>query len=710
MKAAFVSLLGARLVGAFLTSSVLLGSQALGQVDVQRVGSKLEASWSSVKVGQWELVDDQGQVCANGQVNPGRNLVKLRKMASPEDLTLRIRNNDGSSPIEKRIPGIKNISHLAKPNDAARIYQVPVRSYFAKGYGEAQAGKLNEFTAERLLEIKDLGIDYIWVTGVLEHSSRLQTDPDVVKGDGGSYYAIYDNWDVSSQIGTIEDFERFIDRAHQNGLRVIIDFVANHTARVHRTDIGCKQNIDFGVADQTVHFFSPSNNYYYVGDSTFTPPTQNGTDGADGFFDTDIFTPGIQPERPSRVTGNDIISSTPQIYDWFETVKLNYGFDISNRTAHYDPMPRTWTQMLDVANYWIEKGVDGFRVDFAHAVPMPFWRYFANELKHVQPNIFLLAEAYETDRRMMIPGFSYHAMLDAGFDSVYDSDLYWAMHSQVQRPGDMRSASASKSPGVNGPNVDRGFLFTRYMENHDEERVASRHFAQWIGNRNDRAMLGLAYTAYLGLMPGHLMLHGGQELQEDASVYGRYAGDNGRTSIFDFIYQSQTREWLFGSRPQWMAEFRGRYRDLLHLKSQPAFVARHSKEKPSLVDLDGANWYKEQSKFIAAYVRYDGDDAYLVVVNGDPFVAHEATIHFTDQMDRDSLGALSALGIDNSTRRYTFKEVFSRKGWEPRDPNIQGAGLPGWVFYKSGNVPSGLFLGAIPAASTFVFKIEPTEE
>jgi hypothetical protein len=155
-----------------------------------------------------------------------------------------------------------------------------------------------------------------------------------------------------------------------------------------------------------------------------------------------------------------------------------------------------------------------------------------------------------------------------------------------------------------------------------------------------------------------------------------------------------------------MVEFRDRYKDLLHLKGLPAFTARHSYAEPSLVDLDGANWYKDQSRFVSSYVRFAGGDAYLVVVNGDPFVAHEATIHFTDQMDRDSLGALSAAGIDNSEQRYVFTEVFSRKGWTPRDPNVQGVGVPGWTLYKSGNVPSGLFLGSVPAATTYVFKIE----
>jgi hypothetical protein len=363
--------------------------------------------------------------------------------------------------------------------------------------------------------------------------------------------------------------------------------------------------------------------------------------------------------------------------------------------------------MIDVARYWVEKGVDGFRVDFAHPVPIEFWRVFAAELRALQPDTFLLAEAYETDNAMKLPGFTYYNLFDAGFDAIYDSDLFWAMSGQVQRPGNMRSAVPSRSPALAAAIVERGFLFTHYMENHDEVRVASRFFAPFTSERGARAGLGLAYTAYLALMPGHFLLHGGQELQEDASVFGPYAGDNGHTSIFDYVYQPQTRTWIQGPRPQWMSDFRARYRDLIALKKTAAFSAPHRADAPSLIDLDGANANADQSQWIAAYVRWQGSDAYVVVTNSDPQVAHDATIHFTAQGDADTLGALAALGVENSARRYVFTEVFSRQSWVPTDPAIQGAGLPGWMLYQPSAVPSGLYLGQVPAATTYVFKISP---
>jgi|GEM_PF-333987 len=680
---------------------------------IERTGTSLTITWQDTSAGAWQLRDDNGLTCASGAIAPGENRLHFPKTAIPANLRL-VLAREGQPDRMYPIAGTQTISQLKKPSNATVIYQVPVRTHFARNSDFNSTGKLSDLTDSRLAEIKALGNEYIWLTGVLEHSTVANMDPDVVKGDAGSYYAITDNWDVSQQIGTIIDFKMAVARAHAAGLRVIIDFVANHTARVHRTDVTCKEQMDFGRSDYKNQFFYQGNNYYYVQNSTFSPPPRNGTPGVDGIFDTDIFSAGLQYETPAKVTGNDIRSASPDISDWFETVKLNYGFDIDSRKGFYNPRPRTWDQMVDVAKYWMMHGVDGFRVDFAHAVPMEFWRHFANELKRLNPEVFLLAEAYEKDERMKIPGFSYQAMLSAGFDSVYNSEQYWSLRQQAIHPGDMRAANPAWTPAHDEANQAKGYLFTHYMENHDEIRLAARVFSPWVGDRAQRANLGLTYAAYSALLPGHFLMHGGQEVGEDASVFGHYAGDNGRTSIFDFVYQPYTRHWLYEQRPGWMVAFRDRYEKLLTLKNRSPFNLPHSRSKPSYIDLDGANWTKDQSKWIGAYIRYSSDrsgnqngkgNAWLVVTNSDPFAGHVATLHFTPVDGQDRLGALAALGIKNDSTRYFFKEVFSREGWVPRDPGVDGEGLPGWVMFRAGDVPSGLHLGEIPAATTFVFEL-----
>jgi glycosidase len=666
---------------------------------ISRDGSILRVTWDAGAPGRWQVLGERGVLCASGTYDRGRNTFELSKTPSHENLQIVIGDADRS--ISRSAPGRVRYSNLPKPSGSSVIYQLPVRTYLAKGMGPEATGRLVDVTTERLREIKELGTDYLWLTGMLEHASPQNANRKIVKGDAGSYYAIHDNWDISPQLGTLNEFSELVERAHSVGLRVLIDLVANHTSRVHRTDVTCKEAIDFGKHDSTDRFFSADNNYYYIQGTQFVPPNQPGLD-----WDAEV---PLEPEIPAKVTGNDIVSATPSITDWYETVKLNYGWELERRFGAYNPRPKTWDQMLDVARYWLAKGVDGFRIDFAHAVPMEFWRFFAAELKQSNPEVFLLAEAYQRDERMKVPGFSYSAFLDAGFDSVYNSDVYWGLRQQAIQSGSVRSANPLYTPSMDRAVVSRGHMFTQYMENHDEVRLASRSFAPWLGDRVARANLGLAYSAYVALLPGHFLIHGGQELQEDASIYGRFAGDNGRTSIFDFTYQALTRQWLYDGRPDWLRSFRDKYRRLLSLKRNEFFSKPHSSSRPTYVDLDGANWNKDQSRWIASYVRYANGKAWLVVLNSDPFSAHKATLHFTTEEWRDSHGILAAMGIENSDKRWRFREVFSREGWTPSDPAVPGEGLPGWVLYRPGNVPSGLHLGDIPPATTMVFEISPVE-
>jgi glycosidase len=666
-----------------------------------RSGSRLTVSISTEQVDTWQLEDVNGHVCARGKFPvpiAGIAQVTFNKVASDTHLVFRA----GSSVI--RIPGQRTLSPLSKLNNSARIYQLPVRTYTAHNTGYEHRGRFAALTTSVLQDIKDLGIDYVWLTGVLEQANPAQVDPDVVKGEAGSYYAIYDAWDASEDLGGLDQLEALIARAHANGLRVLIDLIPNHTARVHQTDVTCKEHLNFGTHDDKSKFSAFNNNYYYIQGTTFVPPVQIAA-GADGIFDSDLITDGIQPELPAKVTGNNVISPAPSVNDWFETVKLNYGTNL-NRDQHIvGERPRTWLQIFDVAQYWVSKGVDGFRVDFAHVVPPQFWAWFVSELRAINPAVYLIAEAYEGAGN---DASRYSELFRAGFDSVYHSNLYWRMHDSARNPAQARVGTAAQSPMMRPEHVLEGDMFTHYMENHDELRLASRFFTPSLSTRHQRAHLGLAYTTYLGLLPGNLLIHGGQEFKEDASVFGPYAGDNGRTSIFDWVYQPFTQAWYHGDRTGEMTHFRQRYQHLLALKGQSPFNLRHAQSQPTFYDLELANSGKEQSHWIAAYVRADPESgsAYLIVINSDPNQSHATTVHFTSVDHQDPTGVLAAIGASIGDQRLLFTEVFTQPGWVPHDPNIDGMGVPGRYLFRSGGVPSGLFLGDVPAATIMVLKID----
>ena len=170
-------------------------------------------------------------------------------------------------------------------NEKIIIYQVFTRLFGnsntrCKNNGaidENGCGKLADFTAKALSEIKNLGATHIWYTGVIEHAtqtnySRYGIRPDhpaVVKGKAGSPYAIKDYYDVDPDMANsipdrMKEFENLVKRSHKAGLKVIIDFVPNHVARQYHSDAKPEGVVDLGENDNLEMAFSPQNNFYYI--------------------------------------------------------------------------------------------------------------------------------------------------------------------------------------------------------------------------------------------------------------------------------------------------------------------------------------------------------------------------------------------------------------------------------------------------------------
>ena len=127
---------------------------------------------------------------------------------------------------------------------------------------ENGVGKFNDFTDKALNEIKDLGVTYIWYTGVPHHDvitdytkyGISNDDPDIVKGRAGSPYAVKDYYNVNPDLAEnvehrLEEFENLIERSHSAGLKVIIDIVPNHVARNYQSLTNPKGTSDFGAED-----------------------------------------------------------------------------------------------------------------------------------------------------------------------------------------------------------------------------------------------------------------------------------------------------------------------------------------------------------------------------------------------------------------------------------------------------------------------------
>lgn len=406
---------------------------------------------------------------------------------------------------------------------------------------ENGVGKLNDINDKALQEIKKMGFTYVWYTGVIEHATMTDysqfgikaDDPDIVKGRAGSPYAIKDYYDIDPDLvvdvhNRIGEYEALIKRTHNNGLKVLMDLVPNHVARTYGSDVKPAGVRDFGQDDDKSKAFSPTNDFYYMPGQPFVVPAGYNPGGdefksplKDGKFD----------ENPAKATGNDVFSAAPLINDWFETMKLNYGVDyMDHRRGYFDPIPPLWNKVYNILHYWSEKGVDGFRCDMVEMVPIEFWGWVIPKLKAEHPGIIFIGEAYDKGK--------YNDYIFKGkFDYLYDKvGLYDAIKRLTRDEHNSSTWEINAVWNHDSKGIDEHML--RFMENHDEQRIASNDFAgnPWL------AVPGMIVTATLNTGP--VMVYFGQEVGEPAIGNEGFSGNDGRTSIFDYWGVPEYQKWV----------------------------------------------------------------------------------------------------------------------------------------------------------------------
>ena len=432
------------------------------------------------------------------------------------------------------------------------IYQLLPR-YFGntnatnKLYGSKEengVGKFNDITPKALQELKKLGVNYVWYTGVVEHATMTdytaygikQDDPDIVKGKAGSPYAIKDYYDVDPDLAVdvknrMEEYQNLINRTHSEGLKMIMDFIPNHVARTYQSDAKPAGVIDFGAQDDKTKAYSPQNDYYYIPGKNFIVPA--GTDAGGAQFSHPL-KDGKFDENPAKVTGNNVFSEKPSIDDWYETMKLNYGYDLQNGKNYLDPVPPVWTKMRDILVFWAKKGVDGFRCDVAEFVPVEFWHWVIPEVRKINPNMVFIAEAYDPSKYANYVSYG-------GFNYMYDKvGLYDALKPLIKNEANATVATMRKVVQSQEGGLSNHML--RFLENHDEERIASKGFAQ----KPEYAKAAMVLTATLG--SGPVMIYSGQEVGEQGAGIEGFGGDDNRSTIFDYWGQPQHQQWLNGGK------------------------------------------------------------------------------------------------------------------------------------------------------------------
>ena len=489
------------------------------------------------------------------------------------------------------------------------IYQVLVRLFgnttkqpvFNGSIAENGCGKMNDFTAKALNEVRKMGFTHIWYTGLLEHATQTNYEvfgirpdhPAVVKGRAGSPYAVKDYYDIDPDLACdvekrMNEFESLVERTHSADLKIIMDFIPNHVARAYYSDAKPDGVVDLGETDHTEWAFSPLNNFYYCQNQLFNPT-----------FDINGYV-----EFPAKVTGNDCFSANPNTNDWYETVKLNYGVHyLHGAEKHFTPIPNTWYKMYEMLRFWAAKNVDGFRCDMAEMVPVEFWNWVISKLKAEFPELIFIAEVYNP---MLYRAYIYEGKFDYLYDKVGLYDKLRHILTSNHSASDITQCWQATSDIANH--------MLNFLENHDEQRIASDFFC-------GKAHLAFpAVVAMCTLWNNPIMMYAGQELGESGMDSEGFSGCDGRTTIFDYWPVKSLQNW-YNEGKFTLAQLTAEQKTIrnFYLKVLRLATAENSIVHGKFYDLQYANFdnrsFDTHKQY--AFLRYFENEFILVVINFD---------------------------------------------------------------------------------------------
>lgn len=495
---------------------------------------------------------------------------------------------------------------------------------------ENGVGKFNDFTDTALQAIRQLGVTHIWYTGVPHHAlirdytayGISNDDPDVVKGRAGSPYSVKDYYNVNPDLAVdparrLDEFKSLIKRTHENQLKLIIDIIPNHVARKYESVSRPDSVEDFGVRDDRTVEYHRDNNFYYLPGDSFRVPVAKGylpLGGAphplsDGKFN----------EQPAKWTGNGSRLPQPKQDDWYEAVKINYGIrpdgskDFDSLPSNYanlgiddhftfwqgKPVPSSWKKFRDIVLYWLNLGVDGFRFDMAEMVPVEFWSYLNSTIKTRYPAAILLAEVYNPSL--------YRSYIKMGkMDYLYDKvEFYDTLKHIIQGHGSADNLAAIQK---NMADIEHHML--HFLENHDEQRIASPEFA----GSPEKAKPAMVVSALISTSP--TLVYFGQELGEPGGENAGF-GKPSRTSIFDYIGVPHHQRWMNkgkfdgGQLSPKEKELRAFYKELLNFTIQSA-VLKGNYQEIQFYNRQHNPGYHDQ---LFGFARWDEKTQLLVLSN-----------------------------------------------------------------------------------------------
>ncbi|MEP2023663.1 MAG: alpha-amylase family glycosyl hydrolase [Reichenbachiella sp.] len=450
------------------------------------------------------------------------------------------------------------------------FYEIFVQS-FADSNGDG-IGDIPGMTS-KLDYLKDLGIDAIWLM-------PMSPSPSYHKYDVVDYRGIHPDY------GTLEDFKKFLDEAHARDIKVVMDFVINHSGYDHPWFQDAMSGKDAKYRD------------YYV------------------WADKDSVAEQIAKKETSFDSDN-IRQWHPVAGD--TTMEHYYGFFYGGMPdLNYDN-PAVRTEMYDAGKFWLEQiGVDGFRLDAAkHIYPddrakdsHAFWKEFKTEMEKANPDVYLIGEVW-ADASTASPyaaGFTSLFNFDRAFSILESVNKEKVVAANIEGHGYEIDSSANIADVINTSlpwfkKYNADFVEASFLSNHDQNRVASV-----LGD--DEAKIKLA-ASLLFTLPGTPYIYYGEEIGmlgmkpdeniREPMLWEMVSSDQMRTSWMEAVYTTDDSVSPVAVQQADDGSILNHYKALVALKKEDVF---------SLGDIQNLDFKK--SGIIAFTRSYNGESVAVV--------------------------------------------------------------------------------------------------
>ncbi|MEA2586115.1 MAG: maltose alpha-D-glucosyltransferase / alpha-amylase [Thermomicrobiales bacterium] len=303
----------------------------------------------------------------------------------------------------------------------AIIYEAPIRSFFdANGDGKGDFRGM----AQKLDYIRDLGVDCIWIPPMY---------PSPLRDDG---YDIAHFTAIHADFGSVADFKLLVDAAHARGLKVIADLVMNHTSDQHAWFQEARSDPQ-----------SPKRDYY------------------------------VWTDDPSTYSGARIIFTDTEPSNWtYDPVARQYYW---HRFFDHQPdlnfdNPEVWREMFDIARFWLNLGLDGFRCD---AVPYLYEREGTNCENLTETHEFLQALRRMVDKEypgkiLLAEANQWPEDVIQYFGTPENPEFHMCFHFPVMPRLYMALKREDRAPIVDilrrTPEIPANCQWATFLRNHDE--------------------------------------------------------------------------------------------------------------------------------------------------------------------------------------------------------------------------------------------------